>query len=69
MTLTDRGISDYCIAAFAIILIISVFQWIVDGRKNYTGPRLEMTLDGLENISTEPEQLNTHENDHEKRRV
>ncbi|OJI96686.1 hypothetical protein ASPVEDRAFT_78444 [Aspergillus versicolor CBS 583.65] len=52
---------NYCVAAFAIILIISVFQWIVDGRKNYTGPRVEMTLDSLENIPTEPEQLNTSE--------
>lgn len=31
---------DYCIAAFAVIISISVFQWIVDGRKNFTGPQL-----------------------------
>lgn len=35
--------TDYCIVAFAIIVIISVFQWIVDGRKNFTGPRVNMT--------------------------
>lgn len=34
--------ADYCIAAFAIIVIISVFQWIVDGRKNFTGPRVNL---------------------------
>ena len=32
---------NYCIAAFAIVLIVSVVQWFVDGRKNYTGPRLD----------------------------
>lgn len=35
--------TDYCIVAFAIIVIISVFQWIVDGRKNFTGPRVNLT--------------------------
>lgn len=33
---------NYCIVAFAIILIISLIQWFVDGRKNYTGPRLDV---------------------------
>ena len=33
---------NYCIVAFAIILIISLIQWFVDGRKNYTGPKLDM---------------------------
>lgn len=37
--------ADYCVAAFGIVLVISVFQWIVDGRKNFTGPRVN--LDGL----------------------
>ncbi|KAF5857418.1 hypothetical protein ETB97_005803 [Aspergillus alliaceus] len=32
---------NYCIVAFAIIVIVSVVQWIVDGRKNFTGPRVE----------------------------
>ncbi|KAL1986683.1 hypothetical protein VTN96DRAFT_5888 [Rasamsonia emersonii] len=36
---------NYCVAAFGIVLVISVFQWIVDGRKNFTGPRVN--LDGL----------------------
>lgn len=51
---------NYCIAAFAVIIIISVFQWIVDGRKNYTGPRLEMTIDALETTPTR-ESDNTRE--------
>lgn len=33
---------NYCIVAFAIILIISVVQWIVDGHKNYTGPQVDV---------------------------
>lgn len=33
---------DYCVVAFAIIVIISVVQWIVDGRKNFTGPRVNL---------------------------
>ncbi|KAL3493705.1 amino acid/polyamine transporter I [Aspergillus germanicus] len=32
---------NYCVAAFGIIFIISAFQWVVDGRKNFTGPRVD----------------------------
>ncbi|ORY16443.1 amino acid/polyamine transporter I [Clohesyomyces aquaticus] len=39
---------NYCIVAFAIIIIISTIQWFVDGRKNFTGPRSEMGLEVLE---------------------
>jgi hypothetical protein len=46
---------DYCIAAFAVIIIVSVFQWIVDGRRNFTGPRFDMTIDALDAIPTEQE--------------
>jgi hypothetical protein len=37
---------DYCVVAFGIIIIISAIQWIVDGRKNFTGPRVDVTLEG-----------------------
>lgn len=46
---------NYCIVAFAIVLLISVVQWFIDGRKNYRGPKIEIddhllvaapTLDG-----------------------
>ena len=30
---------NYCIVAFAIVVIISLIQWFVDGKKNFTGPR------------------------------
>lgn len=33
---------NYCVAAFAIVFIVSVVQWFVDGRKNYTGPKLDI---------------------------
>lgn len=33
---------NYCIVAFAIVLIISMIQWFVDGRKNYTGPQIDL---------------------------
>ncbi|KAJ6023597.1 hypothetical protein N7460_013992 [Penicillium canescens] len=46
---------NYCIAAFAVIIIVSVFQWIVDGRKNFTGPRFDMTIDALDAMPTEQE--------------
>ena len=32
---------NYCIVAFGIILIISVVQWFVDGRRNYKGPYVD----------------------------
>ncbi|KAE8165088.1 amino acid/polyamine transporter I [Aspergillus tamarii] len=32
---------NYCIVAFGIIVLVSVVQWIVDGRRNFTGPRVE----------------------------
>lgn len=35
---------DYCIAALGIIIVISVIQWIIDGRKNFTGPRTDMDI-------------------------
>ena len=37
---------NYCVAAFAIILVISTIQRFVHGRKNFTGPKAD--LDALE---------------------
>jgi len=33
---------DYCIVAFFIVIVISVVQWFVDGRKNFKGPQIEL---------------------------
>ncbi|KXG50480.1 Amino acid/polyamine transporter I [Penicillium griseofulvum] len=46
---------NYCVAAFAVIISISVFQWFVDGRKNFTGPRVDITLDALDTVPTREE--------------
>lgn len=33
---------NYCVVAFAIILLLSTIQWFADGRKNYEGPRITL---------------------------
>lgn len=33
---------NYCIVAFAIIIIISTIQWFFDGRKNFSGPKVDI---------------------------
>lgn len=38
----NQCVIDYCVVAFGIVLIISLFQWIVDGRKNFHGPRIDI---------------------------
>ncbi|KAH7128472.1 GABA permease gaba [Dendryphion nanum] len=44
---------NYCIVAFAIIIVISTVQWFVDGRKNFTGPRTDMGLEVLEAVKSQ----------------
>jgi choline transport protein len=34
---------------FFIILVISMVQWYVDGKKNFTGPRID--VDALQNVA------------------
>ncbi|KAJ5692206.1 hypothetical protein N7462_001629 [Penicillium macrosclerotiorum] len=46
---------NYCVAAFAIVFIISTITWIFDGRKNFVGPRIEVeVLSGQ--VGVQPEQ-------------
>ncbi|KAL8746568.1 MAG: hypothetical protein Q9184_007728, partial [Pyrenodesmia sp. 2 TL-2023] len=33
---------NYCVVVFAIIILTSTFQWFVDGRKNFKGPRVNL---------------------------
>ena len=55
MRCTRLTLTDYCVVAFGIILFISTFQWFIDGRKNFTGPRADMGLEVLEAMkSAEP---------------
>lgn len=42
-TITNHYI-DYCVAAFGIVFVISSITWIVDGRKNFVGPRIEVEI-------------------------
>ena len=36
---------NYCVLGLGIIFLISAFQWIVDGRKNFEGPRITVNQD------------------------
>jgi choline transport protein len=38
---------NYCVVVFFIILVVSILQWVFDGRKNFTGPRVD--IDALQN--------------------
>jgi amino acid transporter len=33
---------NYCVVAFAIVFAISMITWVFDGRKNFTGPKVEI---------------------------
>ncbi|KAI4089440.1 MAG: hypothetical protein L6R37_008041 [Teloschistes peruensis] len=49
---------NYCIVAFAIVLIISTVQWFIDGRKNFKGPQIEEAVlqvdpDTMPDVKTE----------------
>jgi len=52
---------DYCVVAFGIILFISTFQWFIDGRKNFTGPRADVDLEILEAMQTNEPSDATHQ--------
>ncbi|KAH7152663.1 amino acid/polyamine transporter I [Dactylonectria macrodidyma] len=39
---------NYCVVAFAIVVIISLIQWVVDGRKSFKGPRITIGEHELE---------------------
>jgi hypothetical protein len=42
---------NYCIVAFGIILLISGATWLIDGRKHYKGPSLD--IEGMLNGKVE----------------
>lgn len=65
--LTETDESDYCVAAFGIVFIISSFQWIVDGRKNFVGPRMDVDpLEGEVAVNVVAPSTNDHKSDSEK---
>lgn len=44
---------NYCSVAFGVILLISLIQWITDGRKNYEGPRVTIVTGDREMVVQE----------------
>jgi hypothetical protein len=64
---------NYAIVAFGIILVIAIVQWIFDGRKNYTGPKIDETalregvVEGITGTKAEtPEQTSTSHDEEKK---
>ncbi|KAL9029119.1 MAG: hypothetical protein Q9196_002605 [Gyalolechia fulgens] len=47
-TCANLPYADYCIVAFAIVIIISTVQWFVDGRKNFKGPCVDLEVVHIE---------------------
>ncbi|KAJ2896712.1 Choline transport protein [Zalerion maritima] len=33
---------NYCVVAFGVVILIASMQWIFDGRKNYSGPHVDL---------------------------
>jgi choline transport protein len=40
-TSTGSQRTNYCIVAFLIVIIVATIQWFVDGRENFTSPRID----------------------------
>lgn len=50
---------NYCIVAFAIVIIISVIQWFIDGRKNFHGPYIDESVFRATSIADVPIEVPT----------
>jgi choline transport protein len=60
---------NYCIVAFAIVLIISMIQWVIDGKKNFTGPKVDIDEQILTAVDIPDELIApnpNHENPHSR---
>lgn len=50
---------NYAVAAFGVVLVIAVVQWLVDGRKNYEGPHIDPSamskgvVEGITSVESE----------------
>lgn len=42
----DGVTMNYCVVAFAVVILISAIQWVVDGRKSFVGPRITIGTGG-----------------------
>ncbi|KAG9642154.1 amino acid transporter, partial [Aureobasidium melanogenum] len=56
----DANNMNYCIVAFGIWLFISLLTYIFDGRKNYTGPKVDIVDDHVLTASPSPEMTRTN---------
>ena len=59
--------TDYCVAAFGIVFVISTFQWFVDGRKNYSGPRMDVDVDVLADVTVVSDDQKPAEGEHREK--
>jgi choline transport protein len=63
---------NYCIVAFAIVIIIATFQWFIDGRKNFHGPLVNLNalkeggVLAIDPVATETEDLMRKKDDDEQ---
>lgn len=55
---------DYCIVAFAIIMIISLLHWFIHGRRHFTGPQ-DMTPIDRDSIDHTQQELDMSAHDTE----
>jgi choline transport protein len=51
---------NYCVVAFGIWLFISLLTYIFDGRKNYTGPKVDIVDEHVLTASPSPEMTRTN---------
>ena len=51
----DGSNMNYCVVAFAIWLLVSLVTYIFDGRKNYTGPKVDMADGDVLTASPSPQ--------------
>lgn len=53
---------NYCIVAFAIVIIIATVQWFIDGKKNFHGPKIDLAaLQEGEVMAIDPTATSTSE--------
>ncbi|KAG9773342.1 amino acid transporter, partial [Aureobasidium melanogenum] len=56
----DANNMNYCVVAFGIWLFISLLTYIFDGRKNYTGPKVDIVDENVLTASPSPEMTRTN---------
>jgi choline transport protein len=63
----DGSSMNYCIVAFAIVIIIATVQWFIDGKKNFHGPKVDLVaLQEGEVVTMDPSSTNTDIEDGKK---